>query len=101
MFRCAIKLVVLTLLPAVCSAQTGVPFTMARATQYDMTSRINGQTYRIAVSTPFNSKPETAYPVVYLLDGNQYFSTAADIVTRLSYRSEEHTSELQSLRHLV
>ena len=63
----------------------GVPFTLPRSMQYDFTSLINARTYRIAVSTPFNADPNVAYPVVYVLDGNQYFATATEIVTRLSY----------------
>jgi uncharacterized protein len=87
------------LLPAVCVAQTGprdgreaavlhsdgVPFTLSRATQYDITSRLNGQRYRIFVSTPVNSTADISYPAVYLLDGNQYFAMATDTLTRLSY----------------
>ena len=98
MIRCAV-LTLIGLLPAVCVAQTGpkdvreaavphsdgVPFTLPRATQYDMTSRINGQRFRMFVSTPVNSRPDIPYPVVYLLDGNQYFATATEIMTRLSY----------------
>jgi predicted alpha/beta superfamily hydrolase len=98
MIRCAV-LTLIVLLPAVGVAQTGpkdareaavphsdgVPFTLSRATQYDITSRINGQRYRIYVSTPVNSRPDISYPAVYLLDGNQYFATATEIVTRLSY----------------
>ena len=63
----------------------GVPFTLPRSMQYDFTSRINARTYRIAVSTPFNADRNVDYPVVYVLDGNQYFATATEIVTRLSY----------------
>jgi len=85
-----VLLALVGLLPAVSVAQTrlendGASVTLPRAMQYDLTSRINGQTYRIAVSTPFNSRPDLSYPVVYLLDGNQYFGTATEIMTRLSY----------------
>lgn len=34
---------------------------------------------------PFNAKPDIQYPAVYLLDGNQYFATATEVLTRLSY----------------
>ena len=84
MIRCT-AFTFIGLLPAICIAQTGTPVTLARATQYDLTSKISNQSYRISVSTPFNAQSEIAYPVVYLLDGNQYFATATDIVTRLSY----------------
>lgn len=89
----------ITVLPAVCLAQTvsneqrasaaspvdGVPFALSRARQYDVTSQVNGQKYRIFVSTPVNWSPTIAYPAVYVLDGNQYFATATEVVTRLSY----------------
>ncbi len=48
----------------------GAPVTLPRSRQYDITSRINGQTYRIFISTPANAQPSKAYPVVYVLDGN-------------------------------
>jgi hypothetical protein len=46
------------------SRPDGVPVTVARAMQYDVTSRINGQTYRLMVSTPFKADPAMAYPVL-------------------------------------
>ena len=68
----------------VSKAQEGAAVTIARAKQYDITSRINGQKYRIMVSTPFKPDPEIAYPVLYVLDGNQYFGTATEALTRQS-----------------
>jgi hypothetical protein len=62
----------------------GAPVTVPRARQYDITSRINGQTYRIFISTPVNAKPNMAYPVVYVLDGNLFFGTAAEAEEGLS-----------------
>jgi predicted alpha/beta superfamily hydrolase len=59
----------------------GEPVTVPRARQYDLTSRINGQTYRLFISTPLNAQPNMAYPVVYVLDGNLIFGTAVDAVT--------------------
>jgi predicted alpha/beta superfamily hydrolase len=66
------------------TAMIGVPVTVPRATQFDITSRINGQTYRVMVEVPFQSEPGKAYPVLYVLDGNQYFGTATDALTRQS-----------------
>ena len=66
------------------STQEGAPVTIPRAKQYDITSRINGQTYRIMVATPFKADSAMAYPVLYVLDGNQYFGTATEALTRQS-----------------
>jgi uncharacterized protein len=66
------------------SVHEGTPVTVARARQYDITSRINGLVYRVMVATPFGADPELAYPALYVLDGNQYFGTATDALTRQS-----------------
>ncbi len=55
----------------------GAPVIIPRAKQYDLTSRINGRTYRVFVATPFKADPAKKYPVMYLLDGNWYFGPAA------------------------
>ena len=59
----------------------GVPVTIPRARQYDITSKINGRDYRVFVSMPFKADPAKKYPVIYLLDGNWYFGPAAYNVT--------------------
>ena len=51
---------------------------MPRSTQYALTSKINGQAYRIMVSTPFTFDPAVAYPVLYVLDGNVFFGTVSE-----------------------
>ena len=51
--------------------------TVPRAQQYDIKSRINGETYRIFVSTPFKAEPGKRYPVFYVIDGNWYFAPAS------------------------
>jgi predicted alpha/beta superfamily hydrolase len=66
------------------SAQSGAPVVVPRATQYDLKSKITGVTYRVMVSTPFQADPGKAYPVFYVLDGNQYFASACEAMTRLS-----------------
>jgi ferri-bacillibactin esterase len=68
---------------AACLA-AAAPVTVPRSKQYDITSRISHRNYRIMVSTPFEADPSVAYPVLYILDGNQYFATASDAVTRQS-----------------
>jgi hypothetical protein len=55
---------------SVARASEAAPVVISRARQYELTSRINGQTYRIMVSLPFMFDPAAAYPVVYVLDAN-------------------------------
>jgi ferri-bacillibactin esterase len=62
----------------------GAPVVIPRARQFDVVSQINGQTYRIMVATPHAADPTRSYPVLYVLDGNQYFGTASDALTRQS-----------------
>jgi predicted alpha/beta superfamily hydrolase len=46
------------------------------STQYDLTSKISGRTYRIFVFRPPVPPPEGGYPVVYFTDGNLAFPMA-------------------------
>lgn len=64
--------------PVVAAAQVTVP----RSTQHDLVSKINGEAYRVMVATPPGYDPGKAYPVLYVLEGNVYFATAADAMTR-------------------
>jgi predicted alpha/beta superfamily hydrolase len=66
------------------SAQSGAPVVVPRSAQYDLKSKITGVTYRVMVSTPFQADPGKAYPVFYVLDGNQYFASVSETMTRLS-----------------
>jgi len=62
------------------AAQTiteAAPVAIPRAKQYDLTSAINGRSYRVFVSTPFGAEPGKKYPVVYFIDGNWYFGPAS------------------------
>ena len=61
----------------------GQPVTIGRARQFDIISRINGRTYRIMVAAP-STDAGTKHPVLYVLDGNQYFGTAVDAVKQQS-----------------
>ncbi|MES2325061.1 MAG: alpha/beta hydrolase-fold protein [Pseudomonadota bacterium] len=67
---------------ATATAPQGAPVTVPRARQFDLVSRINGRTYRVFVAAPFQADPAKRYPVIYLLDGNAYFATTADALTR-------------------
>ena len=62
----------------------GAPVTIPRAKQYDITSKINGRTYRVFVSTPFRAEEGKKYPVIYLFDGNWYFGPASINATESS-----------------
>lgn len=64
--------------------RAGTPVTIPRASQYDMTSKINGQDYRIMVAVPYNYDAGQTYPALYVLEANVYFATAADAMTRQS-----------------
>src|SRR5688500_3207546 len=64
----------------------GAPITVARAHRYDITSRINGESYRLLVSTPFMVDPAVAYPVLYVLDGNAWLGTIHDALSTQSRR---------------
>jgi uncharacterized protein len=59
---------------------TGEPVVLPRAVQFDFTSRINGQSYRLMVSTPAKMQTDRRYPVFYVLDGYWYFHAAARMV---------------------
>lgn len=62
----------------------GAPVSIPRAKQYDITSKINGRTYRVFVSTPFQAEAGKNYPVIYLFDGNWYFGPASINATESS-----------------
>jgi predicted alpha/beta superfamily hydrolase len=64
-------------LPPSAGVAEGTPVTIPEARQYDITSRINGQTYRIMVYAPLNANTQTTFPTLYVLDGNYRFGPAA------------------------
>lgn len=57
------------------------PVAVSRERQFDLTSRINGLTYRLMISAPANAEPKKTYPVIYVLDGNWYFRAMSDTAT--------------------
>jgi uncharacterized protein len=69
-------------------AQRGLPAAIPNTTQYDLKSRINGQTYRIWISKPLNFDPVVAYPVFYVLDANVNIATAASVEAKLTNDNE-------------
>lgn len=52
--------------------------TLFNSVQYDMKSAITGRDYRIFISAPADAGPDKAYPVLYILDANRDFQTAAN-----------------------
>lgn len=55
---------------------------VARSSRFDFVSKVNGLPYRVMVSTPAKWDRQKVYPVLYVLDGNENFSTATDIMSR-------------------
>ena len=51
--------------------------------QFDVVSKLNGQTYRLMVRFPSEAAPPGGYPVLYVLDGNYYFGTVSDEAQRM------------------
>jgi predicted alpha/beta superfamily hydrolase len=64
---------------ATASQSESRPAELPGATEFDMTSKINGRTYRIFVSTPFAPPPKGGYPLVIFTDGNLCFPIAAAV----------------------
>jgi len=56
---------------------TGAPIEVPHASQFDFTSEITGHEYRIFVAVPPVEPPAGGFSVLYLLDGNFAFTTAA------------------------
>ncbi|MBI5767017.1 MAG: alpha/beta hydrolase [Verrucomicrobia bacterium] len=56
------------------------PVAVSRERQFDFTSAINGQPYRLMISAP-KAEPGKRYPVLFVLDGNWYFRAASDTAT--------------------
>lgn len=61
---------------------------MPQAKQLDVTSRHTGQRYRIFISVPETQAPAAGHPVLYLLDGNATFPSAALMARTVARRSK-------------
>jgi uncharacterized protein len=53
------------------------PATLPLTSQFDLTSKITGRTYRIFVSRPIGAAPKGGFPVLYVLDGGMTYPIAA------------------------
>lgn len=58
------------------------PVTVPRTAQYDITSSINKEAYRVTVAVPPGYQPERAYPAIFVLESNVYFATAVEALER-------------------
>src|SRR5512142_926241 len=57
-------------------SEVSIPLTQ----RVKFTSQINGKTYVLRIQVPsFAPPPAQGYPVIYVLDGDQYFGAATDI----------------------
>jgi uncharacterized protein len=56
-------------------AEVSIPNTR----QIEFVSKVNGHRYSISVALPFGSAPAKGYGVFYVLDGDNYFASAAEI----------------------
>jgi len=62
--------------------------TLPRSAQHDLTSKTNGESYRVMVALPPKHDREKVYPVLYVMEGNVYFAAAADAMARqATYRN--------------
>jgi len=66
-----------TLSPDLLNETAGALVTLPGAVQWDMTSAINGRTYRVFVSKPAAPAPPSGYPVLLVTDANLTFPVAA------------------------
>jgi len=64
---------------------SGAPVVVEGARQFDFVSAVNGRAYRVFIASPSQPAPPAGYPVLYVLDGNAYFSTAAATANLQSY----------------
>lgn len=58
------------------ASSAGAPFVVPGAKQFDFVSKLNNRPYRLMVWAPKDAATK-AYPVIYFLDGNEYFAAAA------------------------
>ena len=84
---CAFSLTVLLVTCGMANAQSrdAAAAAVPHAAQYDLKSGQNGQTYRLSIAAPFTIDPKVAYPVLYVLDGNFFFGSAAYIEAKLTH----------------
>lgn len=60
------------------TATSGI--TIPNSRRVDFVSKSNGREYSISIAMPTTPPPEQGYAVLYVLDGNSYFASAAEAV---------------------
>jgi uncharacterized protein len=60
------------------------PATVPHTRQIDYTSSITGRRYRLQIAMPVEPAPASGYPVLFVLDGDMYFSIFANFARFLS-----------------
>ena len=63
--------------PAPLLAPVTEPARQPFAVQFDLASKITGRTYRIYVAKPSSTPPKGGWPIIYVLDADITFATAA------------------------
>jgi predicted alpha/beta superfamily hydrolase len=66
--------------PAKSQDQTVVPVTVPGSRQIDFVSKITNRPYRVMIWLPETPPPPSGHPVLYVIDGNLIFGTAAEAV---------------------
>lgn len=69
-------------------ATAAEPVTLPRTEQRTITAAANSDAYRILIARPAGTAPAGGWPVVYVLDGTQYFPLVSELVRILSARPE-------------
>lgn len=59
-----------------------------RSQYFHLKSGLNGRVYRIMIAVPKSPAPTASAPTLYVLDGGQYFETAATAAARYAYDGE-------------
>ena len=59
-----------------------------QAQYFHLKSGLNGRVYRIMIAVPKSPAPAASAPTLYVLDGGQYFETAATAAARYAYGGE-------------
>lgn len=62
--------------------------TISSARSFDFVSRINGESYEVAVYVPKGKAPDNGYPTLYLLDGGNVFGTFVNAMSNEGFVHE-------------
>lgn len=75
-------------MPGVAAGLDWQPVVIPQARQLDLASTRTGQRYRIFISVPDAAPPPDGHPVLYVLDGNATFPSAALMARTVARRSK-------------